>query len=174
MVTSLDVATFFIVLFLIPGFTEAVGRNVLALDTSHGTGSMTQEGLGRRSDPVNVPPLAPNNTACLSSEDAYVGSGCCAGTCGTTYSSCFDCTTNKEQDPLNYGGPLCFRAGSCLQEESEKVCSPPSRGIFNDVENNGKYTGWCICPMGTFCSGDQCDATSPRDRWNPMIVRKVE
>lgn len=56
------------------------------------------------------------NSDCLSNEVAYIGGGCCAGACGDTYAHCYDCPPS-DQDPLNYGGPSCFREGACIADE---------------------------------------------------------
>ena len=109
--------------------------------------------------------------SCLNNGEAYLGNGCCAGTCGDTYMNCFDCPTTQKQDPVNYGGPSCFRNGSCIAEEPAGACAAPS--VKNERDNyDGKteYSGWCVCPEGSFCSGDVCNAVAPRQLWNPDEV----
>lgn len=58
---------------------------------------------------------------CLSLSDAFIGGGyddderCCAGTCAEkNYEHCYRCPTKSEKDPVNYGGPSCFRGGVCI------------------------------------------------------------
>lgn len=106
---------------------------------------------------------------CLINKDAYVGNGCCAGACGDTYTNCFDCPTTQEQDPVNYGGSSCFQAGSCIAGEPSRSCAAPSE---KQPRGTGtEYAGWCVCPEGSFCSGGGCNATTPRQLWNPDEVR---
>lgn len=117
------------------------------------------------------------NSGCLSNQDAYLGDGCCAGTCGDTYTHCYDCPATSDQDPLNYGGPSCFREGACIAEEPQGSCPAPA-----DKRDHGtgtEYAGWCVCPGGSFCHGGACAADaaaaagvalSPRDRWDPDAV----
>ena len=120
-----------------------------------------------------------DDAACLSNADAYIGEDCCAGTCGTNFYGCYECLTTPQQDPVNYGGPTCFREGSCLAQQSEQSCPPPSRLQFNQ-QDGAQYAGWCLCPQGTFCQGDGCNgnATSttetpaPRDRFNKDDVSR--
>ena len=121
-----------------------------------------------------------DNSDCLSNHDAYLGNGCCAGTCGDTYTHCYDCPATSDQDPVNYGGPSCFREGACIAEEPQGLCPAPANKF--DRGTGTEYAGWCVCPEGSFCGGGACTsnvttatgvASSPRDRWDPDTVSCV-
>ena len=101
---------------------------------------------------------------CLTNKEAYRRNGCCAGTCGDTYTTCFDCPTTQEQDPLNYGGPSCFLDGSCIANTPAGSCAAPS--VKEPRGDETEYAGWCECPEGSFCNGDGCSKTAPRQLWN--------
>ena len=120
-----------------------------------------------------------DNSECLSNQEAYIGDGCCAGTCAENgYGGCYNCPTTSEEDPVNYGGPSCFREGACIAEEPQKSCPAPADK--HDRGTGTEYAGWCVCPGGSFCHGDGCSTNltsatvtieAPRDRWDPDKVR---
>ena len=117
-------------------------------------------GKGRRGDG--------GSSRCLTNQQAYFGAGCCAGACGDTYANCFDCPTSIGQDQANYGGPSCFRAGSCIARTTPLgSCAAPS---VKQVRGESEYGGWCVCPEGSFCRGDGCNTTTARGQWNPDEV----
>lgn len=119
-----------------------------------------------------------DNSDCLSNREAYIGDGCCAGTCAENgYGGCYGCSTTSDQDPVNYGGPSCFRAGACIAEEPQGSCPAPADK--QDRGTGAEYAGWCVCPGGSFCQGGGCPsnvtaatgvALRPRDRWDPDTV----
>lgn len=107
-------------------------------------------------------------STCLTNNAAYRYNGCCAGACGDTYDNCFDCPTTQEQDPVNYGGPSCFRNGSCIAEAPiVSDCAAPSE---KQPRGESAYGGWCMCSEGSFCRGDGCSNTAARGLWNPDEV----
>lgn len=105
---------------------------------------------------------------CLTNQEAYLRNGCCAGSCATSYSSCFDCPTTPQQDPANYGGPPCFQNGACIAQEPAEVCNAPSQKRPRGTGT--EYAGWCACPTGSYCRGSGCNSTTPRNLWNPDEV----
>lgn len=116
---------------------------------------------------------------CLTNQEAYLGDGCCAGTCATSLNACYDCPEKKKNRKENVGGPSCFREGACIAEEPQGLCPAPAR---KRVRGTGtEYAGWCVCPGGSFCQGDGCTtnattatgaALNPRDRWDPDKVSR--
>lgn len=103
---------------------------------------------------TNIQMTIVDSSRCLTNKEAYLRDGCCAGACGVSdggYDYCFDCPTTQEQDPMNYGGPSCFRDGSCIAGEPPGSCAAPSE---KQPRGTGtEYAGWCVCPEGSFCSG---------------------
>lgn len=152
------------------------GFNLSIMDSFHSKGRRDDNAANAEDDSYaygygNAPGSfsgSGSGPGCLTNEDAYLGNGCCAGTCGESHTNCFDCPTTQEQDPVNYGGPSCFRDGSCIAEEPSGVCAAAGRQRSRGTGT--VYAGWCACPEGSFCSGGGCNMTTPRQLWNPDEV----
>lgn len=83
-----------------------------------------------------------DNSDCLSNREAYIGDGCCAGTCAENgYGGCYGCATTSDQDPVNYGGPSCFHAGACIALHD------------GDWDDDGGVYGYSGYPSSGYISG---------------------